>query len=147
MQTSVPEPEHDLVQRWWEFYARFLNGIHSLLQTQLPTDLSVCIVKRTYFEHQIGDIESVSRPQPPPHDDTSTQRMPVIINYSTTEIPFSEDYIEVRESEPNGRVVTCLDVVRPSNKQLGSNRDNYCRNRDELVMSDISYVQSAASRR
>lgn len=63
--------------------------------------------------------------------------------YLTVELPiedFEEAFLEVR-LVPTGEVVTIVEVLSHSNKQPGRDREAYIGKRDELLRTDVGFVE------
>ncbi len=55
---------------------------------------------------------------------------------------FRENYIEIRDTEDDHRLVTCIEVLSPSNKARGSDgRDIYLRKRQALLLGEANLVE------
>src|SRR5207237_1561262 len=55
---------------------------------------------------------------------------------------FRENFIEIYEAEPAPRLVTCLEVLSPSNKRRGSEGwEQYLRKRNALLLGQAHLVE------
>jgi hypothetical protein len=55
---------------------------------------------------------------------------------------FREQFIEIHTTEPQRRLVTCFEVLSPSNKRHGSaSRDQYLRKRQVLLLGEANLVE------
>jgi hypothetical protein len=53
-----------------------------------------------------------------------------------------EAFVEIRESEGDQRLVTCVEVLSPSNKRVGSvGREQYLRKRQSLLLEGVNLVE------
>jgi hypothetical protein len=53
-----------------------------------------------------------------------------------------ERFVEIYETEPELRLVTCIEVLSPSNKRSGSDgRDLYLRKRQSLLLGNVNLVE------
>jgi hypothetical protein len=55
--------------------------------------------------------------------------------------PETQAFIEIRDLSADGRVVTVLEVLSPSNKQPGEAREQYLRKQLELLQAGVSLVE------
>jgi hypothetical protein len=51
-----------------------------------------------------------------------------------------ESFIEIRDSE-NGYLVTVLELLSPSNKQVGYDRDGYIAKRRNYLLSHVNFIE------
>jgi hypothetical protein len=63
--------------------------------------------------------------------------------YLTVDLPVEDievAYLEVRQV-PSGEVVTVIEVLSPTNKQPGEDRETYIKKRREILATDVSFVE------
>jgi hypothetical protein len=53
----------------------------------------------------------------------------------------TEDFIQIVTLEPDSRVVTTIELLSPANKSQGRGREEYLRNRWELLRSDVHLLE------
>jgi hypothetical protein len=55
---------------------------------------------------------------------------------------FREQFVEILTTEPERRLVTCIEVLSPSNKRHGStSREQYLRKRQALLLGEANLVE------
>jgi hypothetical protein len=61
--------------------------------------------------------------------------------------PVRQRYIEIREAEGDGRVVTVIEFVSPSNKLLGEGRELYEQKQQECLQARVNLVEIDLTRK
>jgi hypothetical protein len=143
--------------RWESFHPQLIGEIHRALAAAVPERYFVDVEVRSYvaiagtegkeFPPFLPDIGITAPP-----DESSAKRASMAIAEATeTEAvsmqafvatEFRETFIEILESDPEERLVTCIEVLSPSNKQRGSKGwKRYLRKRNALLLGSANLVE------
>ena len=136
---------------WHDFHSRFLPAAAEALAAQVVPDYFVRVEDNLYIRDAwseevvpagVSDV-SVSRIGPARSAPVSTAAATALS--TTVTLPEALDlerlpYLEVvdRESE---QVVTVVELLSPSNKRAGANRQDYLAKRRRLLQSDVNLVE------
>ena len=143
---------------WRDFHARLVTRIIDALEEALPAKYRVRTEQREVIElvEEEGKRErslhpdvGVTGPLPrPPAGEGSvataepaTASPPMALRAFVAE-EFRERFIEILTTEPERRLVTCIEVLSPSNKRHGStSREQYLRKRQALLLGEANLVE------
>ncbi len=64
---------------------------------------------------------------------------PVLVRWDHE--PIRHPFVEIRDARGGGRVVAVVEIVSPSNKARGADREAYLRKRAEVLASDAHWVE------
>jgi hypothetical protein len=70
----------------------------------------------------------------------STVAEPEVMVFPQAET-FTETFIQIIDPKDNGRVVTVIEFLSPTNKREGADMDAYRKKQQELIASDIAFVE------
>jgi hypothetical protein len=143
---------------WSDFHTKLIGEIERALAVTLPERYFIQTGERSYVvlagtdgkeempfypdvgahavEHKVGPRASgAAIAEPATAGDAVTMR-------AFIDEHFRENFIEIYESDPEIRLVTCIEVLSPSNKRRGSEGwDQYLRKRNALLLGSASLVE------
>lgn len=121
---------------WGDFHDKLIGEIEREISHRLPSGYVARMCERTYVEWiDPGDVAPITRPFEP---DVAIRRSSrtrrdrsagvalaeadpqAVVMHALIEIEHHEIFLEIRELDPQQRLVTCIEVLSPSNKRLGS---------------------------
>jgi hypothetical protein len=121
---------------WGDFHDKLIGEIERTVSQLLPSRYVARMCERTYVEWiDPRDIEPITRAFEP---DVSIRRSgrttrdrsggvavaeadpQAVVMHALIEIEHHELFLEIRELDPQRRLVTCIEVLSPSNKRFGS---------------------------
>jgi hypothetical protein len=121
---------------WGDFHDKLIGEIEREVSRQLPARYVARMGERTYVEWiDPRDLESMTRPFEPDvsirgrdwaKGDRSGGAAVVeadpqaVVMHGLIEIEHHEIFLEIRELDPQRRLVTCIEVLSPSNKRFGT---------------------------
>lgn len=139
---------------WPDFHDDLISEIKRALAAALPERYYVQTGDRNYIvfagvdeKEEKSFIPDVGVLTPPgtesgdvavaePEIDADSVTMRAFIDEHTR-----ENFIEIYESDPEVRLVTCIEVLSPSNKRPGEGRDLYLRKRNALMLGAANFVE------
>jgi hypothetical protein len=143
---------------WPDFHTKLIGEIERSLAARIPERYFVQTGERSYivlagtdgkeektFYPDVG-VGVGQRERPPeaagevavaePAADTAVTMRAFIDEH------FRENFIEIYEADPDMRLVTCIEVLSPSNKRRGSEGwEQYLRKRNALLLGQASLVE------
>jgi hypothetical protein len=142
---------------WEDFHPQLIAEIHRALAAAVPEKYAVRLGERSYialfgaqgkdFKPFLPDIGVTA----PTSELTAKQASGAIAEASETEavsmeafvaLEFRETFIEIYEHDPEKRLVTCIEVLSPSNKRRGSKGwKRYLRKRQALLLGTANLVE------
>jgi hypothetical protein len=140
--------------RWPDFHQKLIGDIERALADELPDGYHVVLQERTYSvlagvdekdeREQLPDL-SVSRAGPPVKRGKGRGAADLLAGAITippfVEKEFRESFIEVR-SDDDGDLITCLEVLSPSNKRPRSRGwRQYRPKRNGLLLGDAHFIE------
>lgn len=148
---------------WEDFHTRLIGGIDAALSTFLPERYELRLGERNYVaiaeseekvEHPFKpdlDIVSATPPQGTGKGtavvEPAADADPVSMRAFIAE-PFRESFIEIYTDEPERYLVTCIEVLSPSNKRRGSKgRKLYKRKRQGMLLGGTNFIEIDLLRR
>jgi hypothetical protein len=154
------DPYVEQAHLWADFHDDLIGEIKRFLATVLPSRYVVRTDERSYvvLAEQEGKEEHLFIPDlgvtctghspggAPPEirtaaADRTSQNAPVQM-LALIEERYRENFIEIREVEPDERLVTCIEVLSPSNKRRGSEgQELYLRKRQALLLGAANLVE------
>lgn len=140
-----PNLEHEDV--WHDFHERFIPALAEALGPQVRPNYIVKIDEHPYI-HELPSEQR--RPIGRPDLLLSGNSIPAK-NAATAEAPIygrlplaidveRQAYIEIRDRSTR-EVVTVIEVLSPSNKSPGADRDQYLGKRDQFLRSKANFVE------
>jgi hypothetical protein len=149
---------------WPDFHSRLISVIINTLEDVLPTKYRVRTERREIIElvEEEGKKEKtmysdvgVAAPSPRPAvaeasvavAEPATDSAAMALRAFVAE-EFREQFIEIITTEPERRLVTCIEVLSPSNKRQGSrSQEQYLRKRQTLLLGAANLVEIDLLRR
>ncbi|HEX5272354.1 MAG TPA: DUF4058 family protein [Gemmataceae bacterium] len=144
---------------WADFHDDFINEIKRALAAAAPARYFVQTGERSYIVLADEDGKDRKRFVPDVEVATSSQRDAGEAKAESTAVAdpetagavtmrpfidehFRENFIEIYEADPEVRLVTCLEVLSPSNKRRGTEGwDVYLRKRNALLLGAANFVE------
>ena len=121
---------------WGDFHDKLVGEIERELSGRLPARYVARIRERTYVEWiDPRELESLTRPFEPDVTIREAGRAAgdrsggvavvqadpqAVVMHALMEIEHHEIFLEIHELDPQRRLVTCIEVLSPSNKRFGS---------------------------
>ncbi len=138
---------------WHDFHESFIYECRRLLVPQISPAYVAKLDEHIYV-HELaaderrligrGDITVAERPGPTDAGSLSTQQAattaPVQVELRPAVDLERENRIEIRDRE-TGRIVSVIELLSPANKHPGQDRRQFLGKRDELLASDVNYVE------
>ncbi len=141
---------------WPDFHDALAGEIRAILNKSLPEPYyaqlgvreEVGIVGEAGTRRIIPDV-SVQRPEFPRRDELSSVAVlagarTVVAESVEVDVlnePQQVNFVEIRDARSGHDVVTLIEILSPSNKQPGDDRDRYARKRDEVLTSRTSLIE------
>ncbi len=143
---------------WQDFHDDLINEIKRSLSAQLPERYFVQTGERSYivlastegkdarpFSPDVG-VRTVTRRQRGPEADrgatVAEAADEAVTMRAFIDEHFRENFIEIYEAGPELRLVTCIEVLSPSNKRPGTEGwEQYLRNRNALLLGNANLVE------
>lgn len=152
------DPYIEAAGLWRDFHARLIGRILEALETTIPdryrvrTDLRevVELVETEGKAHasMYPDVKVTGEPRATSNRSTGVavaEAEPDVAPYQLEALiteEFRERFIEILTVEPQRRLVTCIEVLSPTNKRLNSDsRSQYLRKRQALFLGDVNLVE------
>ena len=155
MQSPFPgmDPYIEACGLWEGFHYKFISEIERSLAASLPERYFVEVGERSYIvlagtegkvERQFLPDVSVSSPANSVRGAVATAEpeTDAVSMRAFIDEHFRENFIEIYESDPELRLVTCIEVLSPSNKRPGTEGwDLYLRKRQALMQWKANLVE------
>jgi hypothetical protein len=133
---------------WPDFHDRLAEQISATLNETLPAPFYAQLRRREEIGIA-GDMYRSIIPDVSVHrDPRSMQQSPtgprVAVSESIEIIadePFEANFVEIVDAGNNDEVVTLVEILSPSNKSPGPDRESYLRKRNDVLRSDVSLVE------
>jgi len=152
MKSPFPGMDPYLERDWEDVHGRLIVYACDTLQPHLPDDLLARIEQRVFVESDgarlrpiAPDVRIVTAYPVPEEPRASALREgagalvePLVFELSELEV--TEGYLEIRQSN-DGKVITMIEFLSPSNKRRGAGQDQYLQKQTEVLGSDTSLVE------
>jgi hypothetical protein len=150
------DPFIEACGRWEDFHPKLIGEIERALAAVLPERYFVSLGERSYvvlagregkefksFLPDVGIASSAgSRPNPPSSAVAEAVEVGAVSMEAFIALEFRETFIEIHEHDPEERLVTCIEVLSPTNKRKGSKgRKLYLRKRNALLLGEANFVE------
>lgn len=134
---------------WHDFHQRLLTTMSDALAGDVSPSYYVALEEHVYIHEPPAsqsrfagraDVAIVQTAESGPATSAAVMEAPV---YTTVPEPMDvvrESFIEIRNVE-TGFLVTVLELLSPSNKQSGYDRDAYVAKRRNYLMSDVNFIE------
>jgi hypothetical protein len=151
MNSPFPGMDPYLEPFWGDIHLTMIAHSRAAIQKQLPHDLVARVDEREFVESAKGqprdvipDVRVVERGR----GDKPALRAsngiavaePLVIHLAQDE-PVRQGFIEIIDIKSGRRVVTVIEILRPSNKGPGPGRDLYLQKQEELRLGGVSLVE------
>jgi hypothetical protein len=151
MASPFPGMDPYLETHWRDIHARLIIYACDALQGVLPSSLRARVEESVLLETATGpgdhplfpDVRVVeysskrgleTRP-----DAGAAVAEPLLVDIEAD--PATETFLEIIDRESGNRVVTVIEILSPSNKSPGLNREQYLRKQREVCASDANLVE------
>jgi hypothetical protein len=142
---------------WEDFHSHLIEKLSEMLAAAVPEHYLVRSGERAYvvlaqpegkdeytFKADVG-VASRSLPKAAAGEvaleEPATEGEPVTLR-ALIATEYRESFIEIFEADPERRLVTCLEVLSPSNKRRGSTGwEQYLRKRQGLLLGEANLVE------
>src|SRR5690242_4364409 len=122
------DPYIEACSFWADFHAHLLNEIKRALDGALPRKYRVRTAQRDVVEF----VEKEEKEKRPIYPEMIADEEGLVLRAFIAE-EFREKFIEISVVEGERRLVTCLEVLSPSNKRANSaSQEQYLRKRHAL---------------
>jgi hypothetical protein len=150
MRSPFPGMDPYLEASWRDVHASLIVYLRNQLQPQLPDGLRARVEERVFLEWPDGRTQ-IRVPDVRVFDDLKRgtpgarravvmdRATPILLNFPPEEI--EETYLQVIDTRSGNRVITCIEVLSPTNKVPGSGYASYQAKRDELLRGGASFVE------
>jgi hypothetical protein len=140
---------------WEDFHTGLIGEIHRALAEAVPERYMVRIGERPYivlegpqgkekysFLPDVAVREVFPPGTSPEATATALAETEEVDLRAFIEVEYRESFLEIYDSEPAQRLVTCLEVLSPSNKRPNTpGWDLYQRKRQGLLLSEVNLVE------
>jgi len=133
---------------WQGFHNGFIHYVQDALQQTLPASYVATLEMRVYFEpdpdgsrnreQRVPDLEVIRTGAAPGAPAVVGARQGAVLELNPRE--HREGYLEIHEV-PNGRLVTSLELLSPTNKQPGAGRESYLAKQWRLYGQGVHLVE------
>jgi hypothetical protein len=152
MKSPFPGMDPYLEGHWEDVHGRLIVYACDTLQPYLPDDLLARIEERVFVESDGARIRPIApdvrivtayptpeEPHPSALREGAIARIEPLV-FELNELEVTEGYIEIREGN-DGKVITLIEFLSPSNKRRGAGQDQYLQKQAEVLGSDTSLVE------
>ncbi len=134
---------------WHDFHQRMLTAMSDAIAREIAPRYYVALEEHVYIHEPpepvarfLGrpDLAIVRTSGTSPATSTAVMEAPV---YTALPEPLDvvrESFIEIRDTE-NQYLVTVLELLSPSNKNAGYDRDAYIAKRRQYLLSDVNFIE------
>jgi hypothetical protein len=140
---------------WPDFHHALATAIRNELNADLPTPYYACVEMRQEMgiveegpaRHWIvPDVMVVRHPRPSARGGAAVLDRPRREISNALELivhrdPVPHHYVEIRDSARGHKLITLIEILSPSNKRPGPDRDAYQRKQSEVLESDASLIE------
>lgn len=134
---------------WHDFHQRLLSAMSDAISAEVSPRYYVALEEHVYIQEPpeprarfLGrpDLAIVGTRNPDFASSTAVIEAPVYTALPEPMDVVRESFIEIRDSE-NEYLVTVLELLSPSNKQAGYDRDAYIAKRRQYLLSDVNFIE------
>jgi hypothetical protein len=142
---------------WPDFHSKLVSEIGTELNQILPRPYYALLQSRP----ELGiaeDVGNVTRAIVPDiavlHDwrSSHTGEMTAVVDHPRREVsphvefqiadePYRHEYVEIRDAQRDDRLITLIEVLSPSNKRRGPDREAYARKQRDILASEVSLIE------
>ncbi len=126
---------------WGDFHDSLIDEIDRALAAAVPERYVVRLGLREYIV-LAGAEEREDRACLPDVQVTPQHSASPITMRPFVEEEFRENFVEIRDTEDDHRLITCIEILSPSNKAKGSEgREVYLRKRQALLLGEANLLE------
>lgn len=141
------DPYLEVSGRWQGFHHRFVtyicDALQPLVQPRYRADMDerfpVDSGRSMYPDVSVVEEPSVAYATLPAAEETYDP--PLLVRAYSLPLEPPDLIVEIRLAVPDGRLVTLIELLSPSNKRRGEGRQGYLRKQAEVLASDASLVE------
>ncbi|MEX2173724.1 MAG: DUF4058 family protein [Pirellulaceae bacterium] len=152
--SKSPFPGMDpyLEPHWLDVHQRLATYLCDQIQDRLPPDLCARMEERVILEDDGGsllgsrhpDVRVIEEDVPGGSvavavDTAVASPSRVVVDVSPE--PFRETFVEIVDAKTRGRVITCIELVSPTNKRPGNGLDVYVEKQAECRAGRVNLVE------
>lgn len=150
MPSPFPGMDPYLEARWRDVHTRLIIYVTDALQEQLPPELRARVEERIVLETEEGlsrglypDVRVVEHPPRSAFAPQQGNGVAVIQpeTYAVASEPLTEGFIQIIDANTGNRVVTLIEILSPSNKTSGADREAYRAKQRQTCSSDTNLVE------
>ena len=155
MPSPFPGMDPYLEHHWRDVHLSLITYARNALQRKLPAGLRARGEEQVYVESPMGgerliapDIRIITRParagRPAsradrPGDAAVAVSEPIVVH--VPERTIVERSLQIIDLNADGRIVTTIEILSPSNKLPGKGRERYLRKQNEMVLGGVNLVE------
>lgn len=136
---------------WHDFHEQFCIDCRAQLTPKLGPSYVARLDENVYIHELSADerrlmgrpdvfVAKQSGEESIPADGTASVAAPVVGRVETAVDVERQNFIEIRDSRSR-RLITVIEILSPSNKNHGSDREQYLKKRREILSSDVHLVE------
>lgn len=152
LKSPFPGMDPWLEGHWLDVHQRLCTYICDQLQEQLPSDLCSRLEERIVLEDEGGVAIQHRHPDVlVVEDEGGASSGSLAVRVATADPdrivvdvasePIRESYIEIVDAQTRSRVVTCIELVSPTNKRAGQGRETYLEKQAECLSARVNLVE------
>ena len=152
LRSPFPGMDPFLESTWGNIHTQMIGKIAAQLQPLLPRDLRarvtehVTVDAEAFRSGRYPDVRIVERPDresgtPEQTADVALAEPLVLEITDWPEEPITERSIEIRKTGTGHRLICVIELLSPTNKRPGPNRDHYLQKQRELKWSNANLVE------
>lgn len=142
---------------WPDFHNALAGEVRALLNQTLPTPYYARLEMRPevgivdeggYRRRIVPDVSVVRRPRSPADgggvaelDAPRTALSSKWIEVTVLAEPIRHDFVEIRDPTRGHQLITLIEIVSPSNKRRGQDRQAYLKKQHEVLESDANLIE------
>lgn len=150
--SKSPFPGMDpfLEQDWLDVHSALVTYARDQIQDQLPADLCARMKSRVLLEDDSVEMQAHQHALVVEYGN-GTSGGSVAVQVATADPdrivvdvasePMRESYIEIVDAQTRSRVITCIELVSPTNKRAGQGREAYLEKQAECLSARVNLVE------
>ncbi|HEX5104783.1 MAG TPA: DUF4058 family protein [Pirellulaceae bacterium] len=150
------DPYLEIPHVWPDFHNSLAYAIRALLNRDMPKPFYAQLEVRPevgiveideHVERMVPDVTVLEPRTVPKHSSGAavleSPRTDISKSYEVAAVvePIRHAYVEIRDTAQDHRLVTLIEIVSPSNKRAGKDRDAYLEKQQQVLASDASLVE------
>ena len=134
---------------WHDFHQSLLSGLRDAIAEEISPNYYVALEEHVYIHEPPGpvarflgrpDLAIVATRETDFSGPTAVMEAPVYTAIAEPMDVVRESFIEIRDTE-NDYLVTVLELLSPSNKQAGYDRDAYVAKRRNYLFGNVNFIE------